>query len=117
MIQASIVIPVSSTLWKVASPTNWPKVLSDIPAVPFVNAFDNLFNLNDTFMADINERHKQCGFADYIDKHYTFPPAAGGMGVPPKSKMRRGCSLWNDVLNAVMKVNPCFDYYDISTTC
>jgi carboxypeptidase D len=87
-----------------------------MPAVPYVNAFDNLFWLNDTFMAELQVKHKKCGYADFMDKYFVFPPVPGKMPVPPKNNVP-GCSTWRDIKNAVMKVNPCFDTYDITTTC
>jgi carboxypeptidase D len=93
-----------------------PSVLANVPAVPYVNAFDNIFNLNDTYMADLQDRHKKCGYADFIDKYLVFPPVPGKMPSAPQTR-RPGCNIWRDVQNAVTKVNPCFDVYDISTTC
>jgi carboxypeptidase D len=95
---------------------NSDAVLADMPAVPYVKAFDNLFYLNDTFMADLESRHQKCGYKDFLDKYFVFPPLPGKMPNPPISRTR-GCGVWRDIKDAVMRVNPCFDVYDIATTC
>jgi carboxypeptidase D len=90
-------------------------LLEQVPAVPFVDQWAGLFNLNDTFMKDIHRRHKQCGYADYLDKHLQYPPR-GKLPEPPSPK-QKGCDLWTDILDAVFLTNPCFDMYQVATTC
>jgi carboxypeptidase D len=76
-----------------------------------------LFNLNSTFLADIHERSDKCGYTDYMNTYLTFPPPAGAFPEPPNNASVDGCYIWNDVYNAVILTNPCFDIYDIATTC
>ena len=91
-------------------------ILEEIPAVPFVDQWSGLFNLNDSFTADIHKRAKECGYTDYMEKYLTFPPVSK-LPQPEKNGKSEGCGLWNDILNAVFLTNPCFDMYAIATTC
>jgi carboxypeptidase D len=91
-------------------------LLRDIPAVPFVDQWAGLFNFNKTFTADIHARAEQCGYKEYLDKHFTFPPS-GKFPTPSKNASDPGCAIWQDVYDAVMLTNPCFDVYAIATTC
>ena len=46
-----------------------------MPTLPFVQQNNNVFNLNATFMAQLEELDKSCGYAEYRDKYMTFPPS------------------------------------------
>ncbi|KAF2249389.1 carboxypeptidase cpdS precursor [Trematosphaeria pertusa] len=91
-------------------------LLEDVPAVPFVDRWEGLFNFNKTFMADIHARADKCGYTDYIDTYLTFPPPSK-LPEPPSSAADEGCAIWNDIVNAVFLTNPCFDIYQVATTC
>ncbi|KAF1833457.1 alpha/beta-hydrolase [Decorospora gaudefroyi] len=91
-------------------------LLEDIPAVPFVDAWAGLFNLNDTFMQDIHRRADACGYTDYYNKYMAFPPVSK-LPAPANTSETPGCSLWYDIFDAVLLTNPCFDLYQIATTC
>jgi carboxypeptidase D len=89
---------------------------SAVPAVPYVDYWKELFNLNNTFLEDIHSRADHCGYTDYINKYLTFPPP-GHLPAPVSGKDDPKCALWNDITNAVLLTNPCFDIYAIATTC
>ncbi|KAF2477049.1 carboxypeptidase cpdS precursor [Lindgomyces ingoldianus] len=91
-------------------------LLEEIPAVPFVDQWEGLFNLNETFMEDIHTRADECGYTDYVETYLTFPPP-GPLPVPANNSHTPGCGLWNDITNAVLLTNPCFDIYQVATTC
>jgi carboxypeptidase D len=91
-------------------------LLEDIPAVPFVDKWAGLFNFNQTFMDDIHNRSKACGYTEYMEKYLTFPPPSK-LPYPEKDAQTEGCGLWEDIYNAVFYTNPCFDVYAIATTC
>lgn len=95
--------------------TTYGEVQQDIPALPFVEYHQNLFHLNDTFMASVRSRDKSCGYADFRDKYMKFPPP-GKLPTPP-SNSKDGCGLWGDIADAVLLINPCFDIYQVATTC
>ncbi|KAF2260498.1 carboxypeptidase cpdS precursor [Lojkania enalia] len=85
-------------------------LLEDVPAVPFVDHWAGLFNLNKTFMDHIHERAEECGYTDYMNTYLSFPPP-GPLPEP------RQCGLWEDITYAVFLTNPCFDVYQVATTC
>lgn len=96
---------------------NYDVVLEDIPAAAFMNYWAPLFNLNQTFVEDINNRSEKCGYTSFLNDNLVFPPK-GLLPTPPNvDYSMEGCSLWNDIYNAVSLVNPCFDIYQIATTC
>ncbi|KAK5707500.1 hypothetical protein LTR97_000034 [Elasticomyces elasticus] len=97
--------------------TSYGVVQDDIPAVPMVDYWAPLFSFNDTFMDDLHKRADACRYTDFIETAMTFPPN-GTLPTPPNVNGDvDGCSLWADVYNAAMLVNPCWDVYQIATTC
>ena len=86
-----------------------------IPSVPFVEYWEPLFSFNDTFMDHLREKHEDCGYADFMETALTFPPA-GPLPDPP-SHSEPGCNLFVQIYNAAMLVNPCWDIYQVATTC
>ncbi|KAF2426533.1 alpha/beta-hydrolase [Tothia fuscella] len=97
---------------------NSDTVLAGMQVVPYVNAFENLFNLNDTYMSSLRTQHTECGYADFLSKHFVYPPRSRGpMPSPPKTRNAKCGTIWSDIQQAVTRVNPCFNIYDIATTC
>ncbi|KAH8897494.1 serine carboxypeptidase 1 [Thozetella sp. PMI_491] len=89
---------------------------SDITAVPFVDYHRNLFLFNDTYMAQIHQLDVSCGFAALREKYLTYPPP--GNLPSPLPGTGSGCSgLKNAIQRAVTLLNPCFDVYQVATTC
>ncbi|KAL1311839.1 hypothetical protein AAFC00_001914 [Neodothiora populina] len=85
------------------------------PAVPMLNKYSNIFNLNDTFMTEINERYESCGYKAFNEKALTFPPA-GPLGAAPDPSVE-GCDVYDDILSAAILVNPCFNLYHLIDFC
>lgn len=82
-----------------------------------MNYWDSLFSLNQTFMDYLNNASLTCGYTQFLDSALTFPPT-GLLPTPPNvDYTMEGCTLWNDVINAAQLVNPCWDVYQVATTC
>lgn len=94
-------------------------VQEELYAVPFVQQNANLFNFNKTFMAQLEKLHQSCGYADYIDKYFQFPPA----GMQPaeyfnySSPKNLSCDVFDLINEVALGVNPCFDIYEVNTMC
>ncbi|KAI4191778.1 MAG: hypothetical protein LQ348_003430, partial [Seirophora lacunosa] len=95
--------------------TSTDAVQEQIPAVAFVDANAPLFPLNSTFLDSIHTRASSCGYTSFLETYLTFPPA-GPLPNPPNASAP-GCDLFNDIFDAISLVNPCFDIYQIATTC
>ena len=80
-----------------------------------LNAFSNIFNLNDTTMADVNQRAESCGYIDFMNNALTFPPA-GKLPTAPNSSLP-GCDVWDDIISAAVYINPCFNIYHLIDYC
>jgi carboxypeptidase D len=92
-------------------------VQEEAPVVPFVQQNANLFNFNESFMAELEKKHKSCGYEDFIEKYLTFPPPEVQ---PPKFfnyTSEADCDLFDLVYNEVFHINPCFDLYEINLMC
>lgn len=87
--------------------------------LPFVEAWSGLFMLNDTFLADIRERDEACGYAAFREKYLSFPPTAQLPAYEdlPSINNYSCANIYNDVFDAVSLTNPCFDIYQVATTC
>ncbi|KAJ5094138.1 hypothetical protein N7456_009999 [Penicillium angulare] len=92
-------------------------VQEEAPAVPLVQANANLFNFNETFMAELERLHKKCGYEEFIDKYLTFPPPEHQ---PPKFfnyTTDAECDVFDLIYNEAFSANPCFDLYEIPAMC
>jgi len=45
----------------------------EVVAVPFVQAHQDILNLNDTFLAQMEQLDQSCGYAALREKYLTFP--------------------------------------------
>ncbi|KAJ5921350.1 hypothetical protein N7466_009676 [Penicillium verhagenii] len=92
-------------------------VQQEAPSVPLVQNNANLFGFNDTFMAELDKLHKQCGYADYIEKYLTFPPPEHQPTKIFNYTTDSDCDLFDLIYEEAFSVNPCFDLYEITTMC
>jgi len=97
--------------------TSYGVVQDDIPTVPFVDYWSGLFSFNQTFMDDIHRRSAACGYDTFMDLAMTFPPNSTLPTPPNVNGNITGCQIWDDVFNAALLVNPCWDVYQVATTC
>ena len=93
-----------------------------IPTVAFVDYWTGLFPFNDSFVEDIHARDAKCGYTDYMNKYLSFPPAGPQPYILPGQDSDGVTSdecenIFNDVVYAAILVNPCFDIYQVATTC
>lgn len=80
-----------------------------------LNHFSNVFTLNDTFLADINEKAEKCGYNKFLDTVLTYPPPKDFPVTPdPNSD---GCNVWDQILVAATYINPCFNMYHLTDFC
>ncbi|CAK7220378.1 hypothetical protein SEUCBS140593_004215 [Sporothrix eucalyptigena] len=97
-------------------------VQDNIPAVTFVDYWTGLFPFNDSFVADIHSRDSSCGYTDYLNKYLVYPPAGQQpnviAGQNPNGTTKPDCAaLYFDIVSAALQVNPCWDIYQVATTC
>lgn len=80
--------------------------------VPYVEYWNNLMYLNETFIGQIQKRAEQCGYTQYLEKYLTFPPPQEAFPVLPDpyaSPVYR-CDMFDTVYFALLEVNPCCKY-------
>ena len=69
-------------------------ITNDIPSVPFVDYWSGLFSFNETFVDHLHEKWESCGYADFYEEAFTFPPK-GPLPTPPNvGNNVTDCSLW-----------------------
>ncbi len=96
---------------------SYDAIQEQIPIVPFVEYWGPLLNLNQSFLASINKQAASCGYSSYLNEHLVFPPK-GKLPTPPNADGTvKGCDIWDEVLEAATWQNPCFDIYQVATTC
>lgn len=86
-------------------------------AVPYVQANNNILNLNESFLAELENLHQTCGYADYLEKYYTFPPSSVQPPLFFNYTSAGDCDVFDLINNALLAVNPCFDIYEIVEQC
>jgi carboxypeptidase D len=73
--------------------------------VPALNYFNNVINLNESFIANITARADSCGYTDFFNKWTTeFPPSSKIPAAP--SWKEPGCDIFDEVYNAVLQHIP-----------
>ncbi|KAI0269342.1 Alpha/Beta hydrolase protein [Gloeopeniophorella convolvens] len=94
----------------------WDVVQTQIPAVNFVHKYENVFALNQTFLAHLDSVAAACNYSDYMEKFVTYPPQ-GLLPLPGKSTENDpGCDVWDEIFSAALLVNPAFNIYRIFDT-
>ncbi|KAE8144426.1 Alpha/Beta hydrolase protein [Aspergillus avenaceus] len=92
-------------------------VQQQVPAVPFMQRNANIFNLNASFMEDLESLHESCGYEDFIEDYLTFPPSE----VQPRrlfnSTGDAHCNVFGMIQTAAQRLNPCFSIYDVTQKC
>lgn len=102
-----------------------PEHVIDAVAVPFIDHHSNLFPFNDSYVKHIHELDHECGFDDFRDKHLTYPPKGHAPATLPgidhkTGKPKPGCedqAIFNSIWDAALAINPCWDVYQVATTC
>ncbi|RMZ86083.1 hypothetical protein DV737_g54, partial [Chaetothyriales sp. CBS 132003] len=86
-------------------------------AVPYAVEYNNILNLDASFLAELENLHETCGFAKYLDEYLVFPAS----GVQPplyfNFTTEGDCDVFDLINDALLGVNPCFNIYDIVGQC
>jgi carboxypeptidase D len=77
-----------------------------------MNNYANIFGLNQTFVKAINQRAELCGFPQYMENVLQYPPK--GKFQEPVNASSDACAIWEDILEAALYVNPCFNFYHLT---
>jgi len=94
-------------------------IQQQVVILPYVEFWQNLLYLNDSFMTTMRQHQKDCGYEDYWNKYFTFPPPKGAFPVLPDPFASRTakCDQFDNFYGAILQVNPCFNIYHITETC
>ncbi|KAF2200240.1 alpha/beta-hydrolase [Delitschia confertaspora ATCC 74209] len=96
-------------------------VQQQVVIFPFVEYWNNILYLNDTFMEQMRKRQAECGYTELIDTYFTFPPKEEPFPVLPDPFGYENetiiCDMFDNLYSALIEVNPCFNLYHISETC
>jgi len=84
-----------------------------IPEVPYVNYWNQLFKLNDTFMEYINDAADSCGYTAFLNEHLVFPSPDS----PADITLQNFSYLSTEIQAAITLKNPCFDLFQITNDC
>lgn len=80
-----------------------------------------LMPFNDTFRAQLHTMSDTCGYTDYISQYLTFPPPGPFPSELPgqdaDGNTLDGCDVFDTIYDEVFYVNPCWDIYQVATTC
>ncbi|TKY87297.1 hypothetical protein EX895_003974 [Sporisorium graminicola] len=93
---------------------NTDAVLEQVPAAAFVDYWGGLFPFNDTIKNQIKEMDSKCGYTAYLEEHLTYPPKGK---FPDPHPTTDECDIFDFIYTAIYDINPCFDIYQVATTC
>ena len=89
----------------------------EVMAVPYVQAYNSVLNLNASFVAQLESLDQSCGYAALREKYLTFPPPGNQPAVFFNLTSEANCDVFDMIDNAALEVNPCFDIYEIVQQC
>jgi hypothetical protein len=94
-------------------------IQQQVVILPYVEFWQNLLYLNETFMEAVRERQDACNYSSYMDTYFKFPPPKGPFPVltDPYSTEDGACDQFDNFYAAILEVNPCFNIYHITETC
>ncbi|KAF9690673.1 hypothetical protein EKO04_011557 [Ascochyta lentis] len=94
-------------------------IQEQIVQLPFFRFWEKLLFLNDTFMEETEKLNKDCGYTDYYEKYFRFPPPYGPFPeLPQPSALNNySCNLYYNLKSAASTVNGCFNVYHITDMC
>ncbi|KAK5701436.1 hypothetical protein LTR17_022595 [Elasticomyces elasticus] len=98
--------------------------------VPYVDYWQKLLYLNESFIERIHARQDECGYTDYLETYLTYPPPQTPFPTlaEPSRKNNYSCDQFDSIYEAILEVNPCFvrtdchnqvsyNIYHITETC
>ena len=92
-------------------------VQEQIPVTAFVDYWLPLLDLNATFVEQLHNMSDTCGYTSFMEENLVFPPK-GILPTPPNvDGSDDSCDAWDAVYYAAITINPCFDIYQVATTC
>ena len=92
-------------------------VQEQIPTVPFIDSVAPILGLNTSFVEGLRKTADACGYTKFIEEALVFPPK-GPLPTPPNvDNTNATCDVFDAAFNAISLVNPCFDIYQVATTC
>lgn len=86
----------------------------EVPIVPFVQANNNMFGFNGSFMSELESLDKSCGYAAYRERYFTFPASGVQPAVYFNYTSQAACDVFSMVDQFAFETNPCFDVYEIN---
>lgn len=90
-------------------------------ALPSYAAHWNIvLGLNESFMAGVGQRARECDLTSYIDKHLQFPPSTKlfkQLVWQNDTWAAEQCGMLESLRAAAELVNPCFNVYHITDSC
>jgi carboxypeptidase D len=91
----------------------------EVMTVPYLEYWQNMLYLNESFMERMWERNDECGYTEYAEKYLKFPPPQEHFPVLPAqtSTNNYSCDQFSNAYAAILEVNPCFNIYHITETC
>ena len=92
-------------------------VQQQIPVTPFVDFWGPLLGLNESFVNYLHTTAADCGYTSFLEEALVYPPK-GPLPPPPNvANNNDTCDLFDAVFEAISLINPCFDIYQVATTC
>ena len=94
-------------------------IQQQVVILPYVEFWENLIYLNETFLKQVRERQDSCNYSSYLDTYFKFPPPQEPFPVltDPFNTETGACDMFDTFYAAILEVNPCFNIYHITETC
>jgi carboxypeptidase D len=101
--------------------TSYTAIQEQIPAYQFVEYWYGLMPFNDSFSAQLHNMSNSCGYTDFLSTYLQFPPPrplpTQLPGTDEDGNLLDDCDIFDTISNEAFYVNPCWDIYQVATTC
>ncbi|KAI5460094.1 Alpha/Beta hydrolase protein [Mariannaea sp. PMI_226] len=84
---------------------------------PYIETWNNVLNLNDSYINALRWTHEHCNYAKYLEKYATFPPTKKFPVLPDPYHGNFTCDVFDLAYSAAVEANPCFNVYHITDMC
>lgn len=91
-------------------------IQEEIPIQDYVRTWNQNLNLNSTFLTQMDAVAETCGYTDYFNTYFKFPPPAGPFPTLASGN-NESCDIFDLVYDAALEVNPCFNVYHHTDQC
>ncbi|PBP15891.1 putative serine-type carboxypeptidase F [Diplocarpon rosae] len=89
-------------------------IQAEAVAYPYIQKWNNILGLNASFMEELKDTDRVCGYAEYRDYYLAIP---ANVTQPVTPRLTPQCDIHYHACEAAFRINPCFSPFDLNLRC